>query len=166
MWTAKTGQMPRLIWVFAGRTLILLVLSCRGSFHATASCYTSMSIHLWTTGQADLSLRWAHPHFVDFVMSRLISSCRIMLHFKVHSFVNNRQYNNPVVYSVHKIPRKCHLKLYYRVFLLNNQFSCVRSKLEAVSVYRSAIVIDSQRPLNKVAIATQLFALWMERDIH
>ena len=32
MRTAKTdqsGQMPRLIWVFAGRTLILLVLSCQ-----------------------------------------------------------------------------------------------------------------------------------------
>ena len=28
----QTGQMPRLIWVFAGRTAILLVLSCRGSF--------------------------------------------------------------------------------------------------------------------------------------
>ena len=28
----QTGRMPRLIWVFAGRTLILLVLSCRGSF--------------------------------------------------------------------------------------------------------------------------------------
>ena len=27
----QTGQMPRLIWVFTGRTLILLVLSCRGS---------------------------------------------------------------------------------------------------------------------------------------
>ena len=29
----QTGQMPRLIWVFAGRTLIWLVLSCRGSCH-------------------------------------------------------------------------------------------------------------------------------------
>ena len=28
----QTGRMPRLIWVFAGRTLILLVLSCRGSY--------------------------------------------------------------------------------------------------------------------------------------
>ena len=28
----QTGRMPRLIWVFAWRTLILLVLSCRGSF--------------------------------------------------------------------------------------------------------------------------------------
>ena len=26
----QTGRMPRLIWVFVGRTLILLVLSCRG----------------------------------------------------------------------------------------------------------------------------------------
>ena len=30
--TDQTGQMPRLISVFAGRTHILLVLSCRGSF--------------------------------------------------------------------------------------------------------------------------------------
>ena len=28
----QTGRMPRLIWVFAGRTLILLVFSCRGSY--------------------------------------------------------------------------------------------------------------------------------------
>ena len=27
----QTGRMPRLIWVFAGRTLILLVLLCRDS---------------------------------------------------------------------------------------------------------------------------------------
>ena len=30
--SAQTGRMPRLIWVFAGRTVTLLVLSCRGSF--------------------------------------------------------------------------------------------------------------------------------------
>ena len=28
----QTGRMPRLIWVFAGHTIILLVLSCHGSF--------------------------------------------------------------------------------------------------------------------------------------
>ena len=28
----QTGRMPRMIWVFAGRTAILLVLSCRGSY--------------------------------------------------------------------------------------------------------------------------------------
>ena len=33
----QTGRMPRLIWVFAGRTLILLVLSCRGSHDLNVS---------------------------------------------------------------------------------------------------------------------------------
>ena len=33
----QTERMPRLIWVFAGRTVILLVLSCRGSFYCGAS---------------------------------------------------------------------------------------------------------------------------------
>ena len=28
----QTGRMPRLVWVFSGCTLILLVLSCRGSY--------------------------------------------------------------------------------------------------------------------------------------
>ena len=32
----QTGRMPRLIWVFAGRTLTLLVLSCRGSYTTEA----------------------------------------------------------------------------------------------------------------------------------
>ena len=39
----QTGWMPRLIWVFAGRTLILLVLSCRGS-------YVSRFQHIWGSG--------------------------------------------------------------------------------------------------------------------
>ena len=29
----QTGRMPRLIWVFDGRTAILLVLSCRGTYY-------------------------------------------------------------------------------------------------------------------------------------
>ena len=32
----QTGWMPRLIWVLAGRTLILLVLLCRGSYIGTS----------------------------------------------------------------------------------------------------------------------------------
>ena len=32
----QTGRMPRLIWVFAGRTAILLVLSCRDSIIISA----------------------------------------------------------------------------------------------------------------------------------
>ena len=37
----QTGQMPKLIWVFAGRTLILLVLSCRGSYYSAAPFWTT-----------------------------------------------------------------------------------------------------------------------------
>ena len=36
----QTGRMPRLIWVFAGRTLILLVLSCRTSFFGCLKFFT------------------------------------------------------------------------------------------------------------------------------
>ena len=36
----QTGPMPRLIWVFAGRTLILLVLSCHG-LYTCGTCQTS-----------------------------------------------------------------------------------------------------------------------------
>ena len=40
----QTGRMPRLIRVFAGRTLILLVLSCHGSFiHKRYGVDTSFS---------------------------------------------------------------------------------------------------------------------------
>ena len=39
----QTGRMPRLIWVFAGRTVILLVLSWGGSFVATTTTPTTTS---------------------------------------------------------------------------------------------------------------------------
>ena len=44
--SGQTGRMPRLIWVFAGRTVILLVLSWGGSFHdvATKSVYFSFIV--------------------------------------------------------------------------------------------------------------------------
>ena len=37
----QTGRMPRLIRVFAGRTLILLVLSCRGSNKTYTDAFSS-----------------------------------------------------------------------------------------------------------------------------
>ena len=49
----QTGWMPRLIWVCAGRTLILLVLSCCGSYYNYEPLYTIWQIlwglfELWT----------------------------------------------------------------------------------------------------------------------
>ena len=43
--SVQTGRMPMLIWVFAGRTLILLVLSCRCSF-LLWPCFTIASLVL------------------------------------------------------------------------------------------------------------------------
>ena len=42
----QTGWMPRLIWVFAGRTLILLVLSCRGSMNLKLSLLLANWLYL------------------------------------------------------------------------------------------------------------------------
>ena len=39
----QTGQLPRLIWVFARGTVILLVLSCRGSFVAEKCSFRFLS---------------------------------------------------------------------------------------------------------------------------
>ena len=60
----QTGRMPRLIWVFAGRTLILLVLSCRGSFVGKCPffaphCSHSMWKFLWFL--CLLSMRMTKP---------------------------------------------------------------------------------------------------------
>ena len=41
----QTGGMPRLIWVFAGRTAILLVLSCRGSITFSYKLNNILHIH-------------------------------------------------------------------------------------------------------------------------
>ena len=48
----QTGQMPRLIWVFAGRTVTLLVLSCRGSFVFVlwlGSYFLTFELSSWST---------------------------------------------------------------------------------------------------------------------
>ena len=43
----QTGRMPRLIWVFARRTLILLVLSCRGSSTFCHPQYVCPETEIW-----------------------------------------------------------------------------------------------------------------------
>ena len=43
--SGESGRMPRLIWVFAGRNVILLVLSCVGSFVTCSSRFSFSSNH-------------------------------------------------------------------------------------------------------------------------
>ena len=45
----QTGRMPRLIWVFAGRTLILLVLSCHCSYSTCLRYFTTYLRYLITS---------------------------------------------------------------------------------------------------------------------
>ena len=40
----QTGRMPRLIWVFAGHTVTLLVLSCRGSYVLSVWIFRSFMV--------------------------------------------------------------------------------------------------------------------------
>ena len=99
----QTGGMPRLIWVFAGCTLTLLKKAWVLSYPFSAQGrQISLGIHPvwsvfavrmkkawvlsyplsaqrrlwsdWPNAQAYLSLRWAHSHFVHFVMLWFICS--------------------------------------------------------------------------------------------
>ena len=65
----QSGHPPSLIRVFAVRMKKAWVLSYPLS--AQRRLWSD-----WTDAQADLSLRWAHTHFVGFVMSRLICGFR------------------------------------------------------------------------------------------
>ena len=52
----QTGRMPRLIWVFAGRTLILLIRSCRGSIVHYAYKWARLLYWIWLC-------KTAHTHY-------------------------------------------------------------------------------------------------------
>ena len=53
----QTGRMPRLSWVFAGRTLILLVLSCSSSFLFYIWIWMKWAIHHAKTCRRGFSTR-------------------------------------------------------------------------------------------------------------
>ena len=73
----QTGRMPKLSWVFAGRTVTLLVLSCRGPYRSLwlfplDPCYTTIvRIPLVRLDPAVVAIIHLDD-FVGFVMSRLI----------------------------------------------------------------------------------------------
>ena len=66
--SGQTGRMSRLIWVFAGQTLILLVLSCRGSYQALVYnfCHEFYENYVlghfefkWIFNAITIPIRWA-----------------------------------------------------------------------------------------------------------
>ena len=71
----QPGHPPSLIRVFAVRMKKAWVLSY--PLIAQRRLWSD-----WADAQADLSLRWAHTHFVDFVMSRLMYSFSCILVFR------------------------------------------------------------------------------------
>ena len=48
----------------------------------------------WADAQADLSLRWAHSHFVGFVMRRLIYAWNHVDHCDIQLVNNNREFRS------------------------------------------------------------------------
>ena len=90
MWTAKTlirlGGCPWLIWVFAVRTLILLVLSCRSSYNLSKfkTWKYKFPFEKW---QQNFWLNRSHSHLVGFVMSWLICLAFSSVPYKTLSMV-------------------------------------------------------------------------------
>ena len=71
--TDQTGWMPRLIWVFAGRTVILLVLSWGSSFKEMSRKYHN---NKWATS-------WQKPVYVICEQQRSISACSLISVFVI-----------------------------------------------------------------------------------
>ena len=76
----------RKLWVFAGRTPILLVLSCRGPFGVNHSCFTSLKHFLCTMNVRRRIWKWnfsfkGGQHQIDFTVyeQRFTSSSSIVL---------------------------------------------------------------------------------------
>ena len=72
----QTGRMPSLIWVFAGRTITLLVLSCRGSYKKNVVKYSKLC--KFQLRRVWRGLSW--PHYTYFVLVQKVMVC--FLHWK------------------------------------------------------------------------------------
>ena len=75
----KTGRMPRVIWVFAGRTLTLLVLSCRGSIivFTTACTETASDLYL-RISEAKYFIIWLRQAYPPIFRSKTFKVYRIV----------------------------------------------------------------------------------------
>ena len=57
----QTGRLPRLIWVFAGRTLILFVFSCRGSNIHPSRHQTGSELTHICLAEPSMPIHWMSP---------------------------------------------------------------------------------------------------------
>ena len=73
----QTGWMPRLIWVFAGRTVTLLILSCRGSYSSFHKIYNSDKTVLFIHYSVQLSNMKSHWATILY----LYISCWVLIKF-------------------------------------------------------------------------------------
>ena len=64
----QTGRMPRLIWAFAGRTVTLLVLSCRGSCTRCKSDYSVNLNDAWNINTIVLYLQRNYIHVLSLIV--------------------------------------------------------------------------------------------------
>ena len=81
----QTRRMPRLIWVFAGRTLILLVLSCHGLF-INPECTYSPTWCIWFWSHINLDIKCILCHDKVYQRSFLLamSYWKHVLHVSSH----------------------------------------------------------------------------------
>ena len=83
----QTGRMPRLIWVFAGRTVILLVLSCCGSYDDfSVPCLLNMMLNI-----LNLCEVWNYYYFyiVSFFSGYMYKAIRRTLRLQFKRLVFN-----------------------------------------------------------------------------
>ena len=73
----RTGRMPRPMWVFAGPTLILLVLSCRGSYLVE-----------WLTDTMKPVLAVSNDRFSFLIRTRLVARFTLLK----YSYVRNENF--------------------------------------------------------------------------
>ena len=92
----QTGRMPRLIWVFAGRTATLLILSCRGSyvFKETSLLLTLLNIRLLLSNSRIFSLPvlWVPWHIYLWYYNRF--SPGMQVEDRAFAVISFRLYSN------------------------------------------------------------------------
>ena len=80
----QTGRMPRLIWVFAGRTVTFLVLSCRGSYIFTRGVETTTDRWLcFAFSLKRFKMQWHEINRYDLYLrnrSALVVNCWVIIH--------------------------------------------------------------------------------------